>query len=578
MAEKKEEPTSAIHYVQRVLKGDTYMVLASSQFEPEDEFKGYTAGVKDSSKAVLEPPFPLKVLAGLSSVNNILSQCIEAMVVNIDGTGHELISVEDGKDHDKTEEKNLLSFLNEPYPGKSLISIRTDIRNDSENSGTGYMEVLRNAEGDLMGLRHMPATGVRMVRLDAPLDVEKTVSRNGKDVKIKVQERERRFVQSAGSNRYIYYREFGVSRHLHRDTGEWESEENPLDPNVRATELLAFRVKKDLNSPYGLPRWINQLPSVLGSRKAEEENLSFLDAGGMPPAIIFIQGGTLAKDVANDLRMYLSGQAKNKYRAAIVEAQSSGGSIDKDAGVKITVERFGAEKANDAMFANYDKSTEDHVRVGFRLPPLFIGRSEDYNFASAKTSYMVAEAQVFGPERTEFDEIFNRTVMKALGAKTCKFKSKPITLKDVETQMKGLELSKDVTTKESFIKEMNTITGLVLEENKDAPQPGMPVPGAAPGVPGAPGVPKPKAAPVVAPKAKTAGSIAPEKPAKKVQKMAALAQEWGRAEGLIPSKFDFSEADRETIRKQVDELSVDDKAFVTTLLINHANAPETETE
>ena len=57
----------------------------------------------------------------------------------------------------------------------------------------------------------------------------------------------------------------------------------------------------------------------------------------------------------------------------------------------------------------------------------------------------------------------NKTIMKELGLKTLLFKSKPITLKDVETQLKGLELAMPVATRESFLKEMNTVATMNLE-------------------------------------------------------------------------------------------------------------------
>jgi hypothetical protein len=205
------------------------------------------------------------------------------------------------------------------------------------------------------------------------------------------------------------------------------------------------------------------MPSVVGSRKAEEQNLQFLDSGGMPPAIIFVQGGTLAKDTSDQLRTYLSGQNKNKNRAVVVEAQSSSGSLDAAGNVKVLVERFGAERAQDAMYMKYDVLTEEHVRVGFRIPPIFLGKPADYNFSTAQTAYMVAEAQVFSPERLAFDEAINMSLMKEMGFKTLKIKSNPIMLKDIDNQMNMLSLAKDLSTRESMLETINKATGYNLE-------------------------------------------------------------------------------------------------------------------
>lgn len=472
---KGDRPESKITFVQKVIKNETWMVMAQSAVELEDEFSSlyYTAGQQNN--LFLMPPFEPNVLLNLVQTNNILNQCIEAMEVNIDGTGYELVPVEEGKDIDKTEEKTARAFFDEPYPNISMTGIRRKLRRQMESVGYGFIEVLRNIAGDVVGLRSVETAHIRMVKLDLPIQVKKKIERDGKEVELVLWERERRFAQTVALKQQVYYREFGTTREIHRDTGAWESDAEKVPPEKRGSELLILGINPDVTTPYFLPRWINQLPSVIGSRAAEEQNLQFLDAGGLPPAIVFIQGGTLIKDTSDQLRMYLSGLNKNKNRAVVVEVQSSSGSLDAAGKVDVKVERFGSAQSQDSMFTNYDETTEEHVRIGFRLPPLFLGKAVDYNFATAQTSYMVAEAQVFLPERTEFDELMNKTIVKELGLKTLKYKSKPITLKDVATQLKGLELSMPVATRESFLKEMNTIAEMNLEMAE------VPAPNVAPG-------------------------------------------------------------------------------------------------
>lgn len=456
----KREPTT--HLVQKVIGGDTYLVMAQSSVELEDEFNNLYYTTAEGSKLFLQPPFEPTVLKTLVNTNNTLGQCVESMEVNIDGTGYSFVGIEEGEDPNESEVDLAQEFFGEPYPNESFTKIRRKLRRDMESVGYGFLEVLRNLEGKVVGLRNVETPHVRMVKLDAPIQVQKTIMRNGKEVEMTLWERERRFAQRVAMKELVYYREFGTTREVNRMTGEWESEANPITPEDRGTELLMFGIHPDTTTPYFIPRWINQLPSVVGSRKAEEQNLQFLDSGGMPPAIIFVQGGTLAKDASDQLKMYLSGQNKNKYRAAVVEAQSSSGSLDAAGSVQVKVERFGSQAAQDAMFMKYDEATEEHVRKGFRLPPLFIGKSEDQNFATASVSYMVAEAQVFGPERVAFDELINKTIMKELGFKTIKFKSNPITMKDVSSQLTGMGMVKDLATRESFLKEVNTTTGMNL--------------------------------------------------------------------------------------------------------------------
>jgi hypothetical protein len=125
------------------------------------------------------------------------------------------------------------------------------------------------------------------------------------------------------------------------------------------------------------------------------------------------------------------------------------------------VERFGADRMTDAMFQKYDDNTGQHVREAFRLPPLFVGKAQDYNFATAYTGYMVAEAQVFGPERVEFDNQINTTILRALGAKSYRYRSTPLTLTDVQNQLKALGLVGGLfISGAETVKKLNEITGL----------------------------------------------------------------------------------------------------------------------
>jgi hypothetical protein len=126
------------------------------------------------------------------------------------------------------------------------------------------------------------------------------------------------------------------------------------------------------------------------------------------------------------------------------------------------------------------------VRRSFRLPPIFIGAADDYNFASAVASYTVAEAQVFRPERDEFDEIINVKLMSALGWGEYQMISKPLVIEDAALKLQGLDMA--VTTKavdmKDVIYEINEAVGTNVkfveppEEPKMVLDPitGLPVP------------------------------------------------------------------------------------------------------
>lgn len=470
----KKETGRVTAVTEDVRKADTKALITNgTDAFPEDTFTGqyWTGGSVGSGVAIIEPMFKPGVLHAMISQNNTLAQCVEAMEVNIDGTGHSIELITEGDSEDDTEKEMLSDFFSNPYPGKSMIEIRRAIRRDIESAGNGYMEVIRSADGEVALINSIDCNDIRMIRFDDPVEVTKVIQRRGAELSVRIRTRERRYVQYVNGTK-VYFKEFGASRDLDRLTGEWAAAGVLLPIEKRASEILHFSGNKEPKTPYGTPRWINQLPSVLGSRKAEEFNLEFFDGGGIPPVIVIVEGGTLGDEVRRDLKNHLSGKG-NKHRASIVEAVSTSGTIDSAGSVRVRVERFGAERQQDAMFQKYDSETSEHVRTSFRLPPMFLGKAQDYNFATAYTAYMVAEAQVFYPERDEFDSKINNTIVKALGAKKYKFRSLPLTLVDVENQLKALELA--ATAKaisgEELVSKLNEVTGLSMEHEEQEADP-----------------------------------------------------------------------------------------------------------
>lgn len=455
-------------------------VLESSAFLADDEFGSLNENLRST---IIAPPFAPRFLVHLCLNNNALMQSVAAMELNVDGTGHILKEPDrkDGEEEDTQAISKSNSFFKEPWPGESFVSLRRQKRRDEEMTGNAYFEVLRTIDGKIAFARVLDATTIRMVRLDEPVERDFEVERDGKMVKLTMAVRERRFAQAvprtfstvAGTDptrgkqiNLIYFKEFGTSRDLDKTTGKWAEKGASINASLKATELIHFTVNKTAGTPYGIPRWISQTPSILGSRKAEELNLDFFNAGGLPPAMIIISGGQLTEPVRQQVQNYLSGKGASKHRAAIIEAHSTSGSMEGGgSSVSVRVERFGSEKQKDSLFENYDERCEKRVRSSFRLPPLFVGRTEDFNFASANVSYLVAEAQVFGPERKEFDDRMNATLLKEINP-DLEFKSNPITLKDVTNQIKAITLASKGTSaidNDNLVKMLNLVTSLELE-------------------------------------------------------------------------------------------------------------------
>lgn len=445
--------------------------VASNAALPEDEFQNfYMGGINDHG--VIQPPWDMRRLEYLCNENNALMPCIDAMEVNIDGTGFDFESedteeTEDAADDVKVTE--LKEFFDQPWPGMSFVTLRRLLRRDLERTGNGFIEVIRGSNREIVFLRHVDAKMVRLVKLDKAIPVKKTVMRNGIQKTITVMERQRRYVQLLNGLNLFFFKDFGVERDINKRTGTWADQGQQLPVKDRGTELIHFTVIEDVHTPYGLPRWIHQLPSIIGSRMAEEFNLEFFNSGGVPPALIFLQGGVLGHETRKALDQKTGGLAFKKNRLQILEVEPAGGTVDTSPQARVVVERFGAERQSDSMFEEYDDKCEVRVRRAFRLPPIFVGAAEDYSFATAYASYTVAEAQVFKPEREEFDEIISQRLLPAMGYDGYKMVSKPLDIADATLQMQGIEVAMGtgVVDEEDILDEVNKAVGTHLKVNPD---------------------------------------------------------------------------------------------------------------
>lgn len=480
---KADKPTAQVFQLKSVpnqlAKADAPAV-ASSAFDPEDEFRTYYTSSLGSDTQVIEPPYNLRVLDRLSQENNALSPCIEAMVTNVAGTGYDF--EKPGEDaetsKDDTNISHLRDFFGEPYPGQSFTTINKSVRRDLERTGNAYLEIICNPQDEPVFFRHVDAKMMRLVTLDNAVPVKRIVRRKGAEVTTTVMQRERRFCQLVNGVNMVYFAEFGASRDLNKKTGRWADVGKRLPATERASKIIHFTVLPDAHTPYGVPRWISQLPSILGSRRSEEYNLEFFENGGIPPVLILLQGGTLMPETKNALELKMGkGTAQAKNRVQVLEVMPSGGTLNSPNQARVTVERFGAERQDDSMFENYDEKCEMRVRRAFRLPPIFVGAADDYNFATAVASYAVAEAQVFKPERDEFDEVINIKLMRALGFKDYKMISKPLVIEDAALKLQGVQLamSTKAVEEEDLLYEINEATGIDVRYRKPEPTPTMAV-------------------------------------------------------------------------------------------------------
>lgn len=352
----------------------------SRQIAFNDEFLSLASSA--GATIVLPPPYNVGRLFELIDQSNMLRQCIDAYVTNTVLTGWEVEPIYRKTTPKEGEQIELESFIEYANSEQSLENVMESVIRDREGCGFGFLEVIRNISSGVSLLRHCPALWTRLCAKD-PKEVliEYSISRGRRVSTVQEYRRFRRFIQII-NGQHVWFKEFGDPRKMDYSNGayEWQS---GFDPVKTATEIIHF--KNPSNDSYGVPRWINQLPSIVGSREAEEVNMRYFQDNTVPPMMLLVGNGRLTSQSYNQLSKSLNEAgigADRQNKIMLLEAVGEGDSLDgKNSAIELKVEKLTDARQSDGLFSAYDAANMAKVRSSFRLPPIIVGMSQDVNFA-----------------------------------------------------------------------------------------------------------------------------------------------------------------------------------------------------
>jgi PBSX family phage portal protein len=397
--------------------------------------------VAGDGNTLIQPTFDPALLLKLPNQNNVLRQCIDAMQTNIECFGHSFEYV--GPDaqaesvESLTELDRLKTFMESPNEEYGLTEMRKRFRADLESVGYAAIEIVRDVKREIVAMYHVDAYTLRRTVVEdvgVPVKIILPSTDSGTERILNSTKKFRRYAQLIGNTK-VWFKEFGDPRTVDPTTGV---ENTGLAIEDAATEIV-FKAQYESGHTYGLPRWINQLPSILGSRESEMTNFHFFEDNAIPPLAILVSGGMLTEASIENLQQKFNGASgqENMHKVLILEAESvEDEGLDNMSGKaapRIELKPMAGIRQDDELFGKYDRSCQDKIRGAFRLPPIFVGRADDYTRATAQASLDTAESQVFAPERTQIDDLFNYKFLTDKDnrpPKFWRFKSNPARITD----------------------------------------------------------------------------------------------------------------------------------------------------
>lgn len=425
----------------------------------------------------LTPPYDPDALVGMLDKSNMLRQCIEAYVTNIAMYGWEVAPIAEGAEIDDAEKEELQSLIDSPNCDESLTLLHARVVRGYEGMGYAFAEVIRDRKKRPTILRGVRGSTMRLCPRDPELVAVSYDVARGTRVSYITEYRRFRIYRQQTGGQYVYFKEFGDPRPLNRITGRFATKAEPVTPDNEATELIHFR--QDSEDEYGVPRWIAQIPSVMGSREAEEVNLRYFEDNTVPPMILTVAGGRLTGQSFRELKATLNAKAvgrERQHQIMLIEAVPEREGLDDKGTVQVKIDKLTDSRQSDGLFKEYDESNQAKIRSAFRLPPVAVGLSQDVTFATANVSAFIAETQVYTPERTVHAEAYNKRFVNhplGLGLRTVKLRPKTPSITNPELLIKSLTALNvmGAVTPRSAIDTANKVLQVALPQYPEKGQP-----------------------------------------------------------------------------------------------------------
>lgn len=370
--------------------------------------------------ALIYPEIDLSVLKQIAKESTIIPQCIKAYKTNISGFGINAVDKDEKENTEINEsEKNnledILQGLNYDMPFKDVLQKTIDYR---EQCGIAYIEVVRNGVGEVVECNAVDPEFITQTTQGPIEEYETTIN----DKKINRRRRFRKFKQMV-NNIEVWYKEFDFPKFIDYRTGQITDTHNG---EYEANELLSFKIGSEI---YGTPRWWGQSVNCQGSKMAEFVNYNYFVEGRHTPVMIVVKGGTLSDKSWTDLQQYMNDIKgyKNSHGFIVLEVEaveqgvaSLGLSDDKGNKIDVEIKDLSPMLQQDALFTQYLDRNETGVQSSFNLPDIYVGKTKEYNRATAYAAIEITEKQVFQPERNSFNWVINNILLKDYNFKTVK--------------------------------------------------------------------------------------------------------------------------------------------------------------
>ena len=280
-------------------KGEPVGEWASQQL-PEDPFSGF------DQRVLQDPPLSLEQLVFLAETHPVHSSALEQKTADIIGQGWEWKETEDAGESSIEERDAIAEWFENLAPLDSdMREMLTAVWLDVETVGWGLIEIVRDPQGNVRRLHHVPGHTVRAARDGFRLC-------------------------QIRNNQKVWFRRWGSPQKNDKDvmvdakTGAVTTVKKPTDP---ANDLLVIKRPSRRSSWYGIPGYVSAIGWITLALAARDDNLLFFHNRREPRWAIVLNNLQDDSAIEEEIRRAFTVDLKQPHRNVIIPI-SGGGKID----------------------------------------------------------------------------------------------------------------------------------------------------------------------------------------------------------------------------------------------------------
>jgi len=339
------------------------------------------------------PAFDMEVLEGFKDANEHHSTCLATKVSATTGLGfqdsRQITPATPTNPRIVEDVESEVDRTLDPLCDTSFQETLHDICEDYWENGVGYMEVVRNDSGQIIGLYHIQAQDVRVFLENHKYDFHYEITSEGI------------------TRRFARFGDLEDFKRRAQTGGGTVNFQLPSEQDDRVSEVIRFRFPTSSNRWYGRPDWLAAVPLIELAQCLHQYKYDYFLNRGVPEFMLFILGAKLkAKDwekVETAIRANIG--LGNTHKSMALNLSNPD--------IEVKLEKLASDGTVEDGFDTLKETLATSIVTAHRVPPLLAGILIPGKLGATNelpNAMMAFQTLVIGPHQRNFKQTLSNTL------------------------------------------------------------------------------------------------------------------------------------------------------------------------